>query len=203
MQQIRSHSLIKCLVFWGVLLVQCTAHDETACRNTYGIAQECAENDVFGCECVLEQTKCYTSNQCKVVLKSQELCVNAFGVGEEIWLENCGLYYEVPGDGLLEGWICIFSFSLVLCLFLCYKAKFHVRKRMQTYELLIISFLLLSILFWGYYFINLFIAVLAVLTAFLFVVTFSNIFEYPETKSYDQPNDIEGVKADEETQSFI
>jgi len=34
-------------------------------------------------------------------------------------------------------------------------------------------------LFWGYYFINVFVAMIAVLIAFLFVVAFSNVFEYP------------------------
>jgi len=54
---------------------------------------------------------------------------------------------------------------------------------METYELLIISFLLLSTLFWGYYFINVFVAILAVLAVCLFVLTFSNVFEYPETQT--------------------
>jgi fatty acid desaturase len=134
------------------------------------------------------------------------LCISAFGVGEEIWLQNCGLYYEEPGTGLLEGWICIFSFSLVLCLFLCYKAKFDSPKKMQTYELLIISFLLLSILFWGYYFINLFVGILAVLASFLFVVAFSNIFEYPEVQTQDwekSQNSTTNSSGQDETANLI
>jgi len=50
---------------------------------------------------------------------------------------------------------------------------------MQMFELLIISLFLVAIVFWGYYFINVFVAIIAVLIAFLFVVAFSNAFEYP------------------------
>jgi len=110
---------------------------------------------------------------------SRKTCIDALGVGEQTWTENCGLYYEKPGDGLLEGWICIFSFSLALGLFLLFKSRFHTPERMQMFELLIISLFLTAILFWGYYFINVFVAIIAVLIAFLFVVAFSNCFEYP------------------------
>jgi len=114
--------------------------------------------------------------KCKLGLQSQNLCIDAFGVGEEIWVENSGLYHEKAGNGLQEGWVCIFTFLLFICIFLCHKAKFHAPKLMETYELLIISFLLLSTLFWGYYFINVFVAILAVpaVCLSLRLVMFSN-----------------------------
>ena len=175
MKQIRLYSLI----FYACMLGKCTAYNEQSCRKTHGLPNKCANTDVFGCACLLEQTKCYTSSACTTILVSTKTCIDALGVGEQTWTENCGLYYEKPGSGLLEGWICIFSFSLGLGLFLLYKSMFHIPERMQMFELLIISLFLVAILFWGYYFINVFVAIIAVLIAFLFVVAFSNAFEYP------------------------
>ena len=167
------------LILYVCLLGQCEAHNEESCRKTHGLPNKCADNDIFGCACVLEQTKCYTLSTCSTVLESRKACIDALGVGEETWKDNCALFYENQGKKLLEGWICIFLFSLCLCLFLLYKSMFDKPQRFQTYELLIISFLLVSMLFWGYYFINVFVAMIAVLIAFLFVVAFSNVFEYP------------------------
>jgi len=178
MKQTRLYSLI----FYVCLLGQCTAHNEQSCRKTHGLPNQCADTDVFGCECVLEQTKCYTSSACSTLLVSRKNCIDALGVGEQTWTENCGLYYEKPGNGLLEGWICIFSFSLALGFFLLYKSRFHTAERMQMFELLIISLFLVAILFWGYYFINVFVAIIAVLIALLFVIAFINDFEYPPIK---------------------
>ena len=172
-------TIVYSLVLYLFLLGKCTAHNEESCRKIHGLPNKCADADVFGCECVLEQTKCYTSSTCSMILKTRKFCIDALGVGEQTWTENCALYYEPPGNGLLEGWICIFSFSLVLCLFLLYKSRFNKPQNLQMYELLIIALFLVSILFWGYYFINVFVAIVAMLIAFLFVAGFINVFENP------------------------
>ena len=153
------------------------AYNYAHCIRDQKITQVCQDTDIFGCQCVFEQTACYDSTGCKNMLNENKLCIAVLGVDETDWTGNCGRLYEHIASRIMTGWASIFSITIVVCGYLIYKATSNRSSNFESYEVLFLAFLLMMILFLGWYFIDLFISINATLLLFLFMGLFFTFFQ--------------------------
>jgi len=166
------------------------AYNYAHCIRDQKITQVCENTDIFGCQCIFEQTACYDSTGCKNMLKDNKLCIAVLGVDETDWTGNCGRLFEHIASRIMTGWASIFSITILVCGFLIYKATSNRSSNFESYEVLLLSFLLMMTLFLGWFFIDLFISINATLLLFLFMGIFFTFFQEQSSVETDTRRNI-------------
>ena len=155
----------------------CNAYNYAHCIRDQKMSQTCAGTDIFGCQCIFEQTACYDSTGCNNMLTDNKVCIAVLGIDDTDWTGNCGRLYEHMASRIMTGWASIFSITILVCGYLIYKATSNRSSHFESYEVLFLSFFLMMTLFLGWFFIDLFISINATLLLFLFMGLFFTFFQ--------------------------
>jgi len=124
------------------------------------------------------------------MLKDNKLCIAVLGVDETDWTGNCGRLFEHMASRIMTGWASIFSITILVCGYLIYKATSNRSSNFESYEVLMLSFLLMMTLFLGWFFIDLFISINATLLLFLFMGMFFTFFQEQSSVETDTRRNI-------------